>query len=205
MPEEAVAPESTEPVTDSADLARLTQDEVDRVVESRLARERRKFSDYDELQEKANAYDEAVLAGQSELEQYQTHTASLEQEVAELADANAYVAARSGLLAEVAKPEHGIVDPEGALEFLLGADQDFVEFEDDGTPLNAAEAVELLKQKRSYLVSAETSPRSNADQGARGGQRADQLSEADLQNMTPQAIVKARNEGRLDDVLAGKR
>lgn len=196
----------TPPAADDtrATEARLTQAEVDKVVESRLARERKKFADYDDIKQKADAYDEAVFSSQSELDQAQQIIAGLTEDNEELTGANQYVAARSIILSEAAKSEHNIVDPEGALEFLIGADQDLLELDDDGLPTNVGETIAQLTERRSYLVSAETKTRSDADQGARGGQQVDQLSEGDLQNMTPHEIVQARNSGRLDDVLSGK-
>lgn len=201
---ESVQADAETSTTRVESAAQLTQDDVDRVVESRLARERRKFEGYDEYKAKAEAYDEAVAANQTELEQAINRASQLEEQVADLAGANQYIVARNGLLQEIAKPDYGIVDPEGAIEFLLGIDSEFVEFDEDGSPLNAEKAVQDLISKRSYLVSSGTAQRSDADQGARGGQQVDQLTEADLQTMTPLEIVKARNEGRLDDVLTGK-
>lgn len=202
--ESVQADQTTSEDTRISSGAQLTQTEVDRIVESRLARERRKYEGFEEYQQKAQLYDEAEAANKSELEKVIEERDSLESQVAELASANQYVAARNGLLAEVAKPDRGIVDPEGAVEFLLGADIDLVEFDEDGTPLNAAEAVNALAEKRSYLVAAATSPSpSDADLGARGSTAVTQLSEADLQNMPPREIVEARNNGQLDDVLKG--
>lgn len=183
----------------------MTQEDVDRVVESRLARERRKFADYDDLKQKASAYDEAVESSKSEIQKIQEENARLQEAVSELTDANSYVAARTSLLQEVAKPEYNIVDPEGAIEFLMGADWDLLEVdEEDGLPTNIGSAVQKLVEKRSYLVRAgESTAPSNVDQGARGGGQIDQLSEGDLENMTPREIVEARNEGRLDKILQG--
>lgn len=206
----AEAPEGTEEGAEGSRIESgpeltMTQEDVDRVVESRLARERRKFADYDELQEKASAYDELAEASKSEAERIQEENSQLRELVEELTDANSYVAARSIMLQEVAKPENNIVDPEGAIEFLMGADQDLVEVdEEDGLPTNIEDAVKQLTERRSYLVkTAEIVPRSDADQGARGGNQIDQLSESDLQRMTPQQIVQARGEGRLDNILQG--
>lgn len=192
----------TQTRVDSGAELTLTQEDVDRVVESRLARERKKFEGYDEFKEKAEAYDEAVAASQTELERTQAERDELAKTAEELADANQYVAIRSTILQELAKPENKIVDPEGALEFLIGADQDLLTLDEDGLPINVDETVQKLTQKRSYLVAVGTAPQ-NVDQGAQGGQRVDQLSEADLQNMSPKEIVEARSEGRLDDVLQG--
>jgi hypothetical protein len=97
------------------------------------------------------------------------------------------------------------VDPEGALEFLLGPDIDLLDFDEDGVPLNIEDAVRGLTEKRSYLVANGANPATSADQGARGGSAPTQLTEADLQNMTPREIVDARNEGRLDNLLSGGR
>lgn len=188
-------------VANSGELTGLTQADVVRVVESRLARERKKFEGFDEYKEKAQAYDEAVWANQSELEKAQTLAAELAAENEELADAAAYVSTRSTLLQEVAKPERKIVDPEGAIEFLLGVDQDLFEVDEDGLPTNIPEAVDALVEKRSYLTGTIV-PRSNADQGARGG-GGEQLTQSDLQKMTPQEIVQAQEEGKLNTLLGG--
>lgn len=191
-------------VNEGADLARLTQADVDRVVESRLARERRKFEGYDEYREKAEKYDEIQRENQTELERLQNDLAAVQQERDDLLQANAYVAARSTILQEVAKPDRRIVDPEGAVEFLLGADIDLVDWDEEtGLPQNVGDAVEALVNKRSYLVSAETTRIEDADLGARGGVDSGQLTEADLKNMTPHEIVQARQEGRLNNLLAG--
>lgn len=191
-------------VNEGSDLARLTQADVDRVVESRLARERKKFQGYDEYREKAEKFDELQKEQLSEIERIQRERDELQAERDELLGANQYVAVRSSLLQEIAKPSHRIVDPEGAVEFLLGADVDLLEVDEEtGLPNNIQEAVEALKGKRSYLVSAETPRVVDADQGARGG-AGSQLTEADLKNMTPHEIVAARQNGQLDNLLSGQ-
>jgi hypothetical protein len=210
MADEPTAPESPEaPITpDTSESVQsdrtLTQAEVDRIVESRLARERRKYEGFDEYREKAAAFDEAVQASKSELEQAQDIIAQLQEQNVELTDANSYVATRSALLMEAARSDRGIVDPEGAVEFLIGPDIDLLEFDEDGVPTNVEEALDALAEKRAYLV-ASSGPASSIDQGAYGGDaNPGQLTEADLQNMSPREIVDARNEGRLDDLLSGR-
>lgn len=181
----------------------LTQAEVDNIVESRLARERKKYEGYDEFKTKAEQFDEIQRENQSDLERERTDKEAEKARADKLAADNREIVARSSLLQEIAKPTNKIVDPEGAVEFLLGADRDLLTFDDSGAPTNISEALEKLTEKRGYLVSTGESPVSDADLGARGGSKVKQLTEADLQSMTPQEIVKARNEGRCEDILSG--
>lgn len=117
MAEEETANEETtnEPVK------KFSQEDVDRVVAERLARERKRFADYDELKAKVEeaksdserAIEEAVAAGKREVaEQY--HSRLFESEVKAIAskfrfrdagDALAGFGDRDGLI-----DEHGVVD-----------------------------------------------------------------------------------------------
>lgn len=209
MAEQTDKPDTPE-VTDKPDAPErdapkgLTQAEVDNIVESRLARERKKYEGFDDLKAKADRLDEIERENQSDLERERADKEAEKARADKLAEDNREIVARSSLLQEIAKPSNKIVDPEGAVEFLLGADRDLLTFDDSGTPTNIPEALEKLTEKRGYLVTTGESPVSDADLGARGGSKAKQLSESDLANMTPQEIVTARNEGRLDDVLSGK-
>jgi hypothetical protein len=58
----------------------LTQAEVDKVVADRLARERAKYADYDDLKARASKLDELESANQSELEKLTGKVASLTDE-----------------------------------------------------------------------------------------------------------------------------
>jgi len=67
MPEDTIQVE--ENATQGAPAVRtFTQAEMDAIIGDRLKRERQKYADYDELQAKAKAYDEAAEAGKSELQ-----------------------------------------------------------------------------------------------------------------------------------------
>lgn len=61
-----------------------------------------------------------------------------------------------------------------------------------------AEAVAALRAKYEPLASKK---RPNLGQGNRGSDPVAQLTAADLEHMTPEQIVKAREEGRLDNLL----
>lgn len=93
-------------------------------------------------------------------------------------------------------------DPGDALRFL---DLEGFEVDDDGN-LDADEvsdAIEDLLKSKPYLA-AQSGKRfhGTADSGARKGNgRPPQLSRSELQRMSPEQIVAAKNEGRLDELL----
>lgn len=65
------APETSAPETGEASPEQggmLSQADVDRIVEERLARERKKYSNYRDLKQKADKFDELQAAQQTELE-----------------------------------------------------------------------------------------------------------------------------------------
>lgn len=184
----------------------FTQEEVNRIVESRLARERGRYSDYDEVKAKANAYDEFEEAQKSELQKERESRERAEAERDTVWEQFQSTTIRSKLLAEAAKSNRNIVDPEGAVEFLLGADSDLLRFDDESGDLtDVAKAMDDLLEKRTYLIASDTSRPTpeQVDQGARGGSPAGQVTEAQLKTMSPHEIVKAREEGRLDSLVRG--
>jgi len=90
------------------------QGDVDRIVADRLARERGKYADYDDLQEKAKKYDEYQASQQTDLEKLQgTHEdtlGKLSRVEHELRITRA--AAKHGLSQEAAAFLHGETDDE---------------------------------------------------------------------------------------------
>ncbi|MGC5034114.1 hypothetical protein ACPXCS_06205 [Streptomyces sp. DT190] len=95
-----------------------------------------------------------------------------------------------------------LADPRDALKFL-----DLGQFEvDEDGEVDAdeiADAIEDLIKEKPYLAAA-TGRRfqGSGDGGAqRKAGRPKQLTQSDLKKMTPDQIVKAQNEGRLDDLL----
>lgn len=92
-------------------------------------------------------------------------------------------------------------DPTDALTFL-----DLTSFEvgDDGSVDEAAiaSAIDDLVSKKPYLA-AQGGGRGSADGGARNGTGPTQLTEAEVQRMTPAEIRKAQDEGRLKRYLTG--
>lgn len=95
-----------------------------------------------------------------------------------------------------------LADPADALRFL---DLDSFEVDDDGNldDDEIADAIDNLVQAKPYLA-AQSGKRflGTADSGARKGKsRPTQLTREDVKRMSPEQIVKARKEGRLDDAL----
>lgn len=95
-----------------------------------------------------------------------------------------------------------LADPRDALKFL---DLGQFEVDEDGEvdAEEIADAIEDLIKDKPYLAAA-TGRRfqGSGDGGAqRKAGRPKQLTQSDLKKMTPDQIVKAQNEGRLDDLL----
>lgn len=82
----------------------FTQDELNKIVGERLAREREKFADYDVLKAKADKYDEATEAAKSELQKAQERASSLEAELTGLKKANEIREARENVARESGVP-----------------------------------------------------------------------------------------------------
>lgn len=86
-----------------------TQEELDEVLKGRLAREREKvkaeYADYDQLAEKAKAYDEAQEASKSELQKANEKIAKLEGDAQKRAEADKQREIRSKVAKETGVPE----------------------------------------------------------------------------------------------------
>ncbi len=79
-PGTAAAPTAT-PTSEPAQQDKtFTQSDLDRIVEDRLSRERKKYDGFDDLKAKAQRLDELEAANQSEIEKAQTKTAKAERE-----------------------------------------------------------------------------------------------------------------------------
>ena len=67
-----------------ADDKTFTQAEVDSIVEGRLARERQKYSDYEDLREKASKYDEHQEQSKTELQKEKEKSDALQAKLTKL-------------------------------------------------------------------------------------------------------------------------
>jgi hypothetical protein len=100
-----------------------------------------------------------------------------------------------------AKAARLFADPEDAVALLGRRADEFI----DGDKIDSeeiAEALEgLLKKKPHLAATAQKRFAGSADGGARKGSKPDQLTRDDLKKMTPAQIVKAQDEGRLNDLM----
>lgn len=113
-----------------------------------------------------------------------------------LASANSRVLRSEIKAAAVGK----LADPADALAFL---DLDKFEVGEDGVDADEiADAIESLIQSKPHLAAAQAKRfQGTGDGGARKAAGPSQLTRADLANMTPEQITKAKLEGRLNTLL----
>lgn len=177
----------------------FSQADVDRIVKERLARAKAEPpADYEELKAAKAKLDELEAANSTELEKAQKRLADMERKTAD-AEARAQEnLLRAQVVAEAARKN--VVDPDAAVALL---DRSLIEFDQDGSPKNIAQAMDSLLEAKPYLVAASGGTRGSADQGARQQGGPKQLARSELQHMTPEQISKAVDEGRADSLLSG--
>lgn len=108
--------------------------------------------------------------------------------------------------AEVKAAAKGVLaDPADAYKFL-DLDQFEVDENGDLDSDEVTEAIEELIKTKPYLAAAPARRFQGTGDGgaARKAGRPKQLSRTDLKSMSPEAIDKAREDGRLDDLMGGK-
>lgn len=175
----------------------FTQAEVDRIVQERVARVKTTPpEDYEDLKAAKERLDEIEASNKSDLEKAQARTAQLEREKAAAEERAQRTLVNSAIVAEAAK--RGI-DTDIAVAMI---DRSSVEYDSDGAPTNIATAMDSLLEAKPNLAAKEDA-RGSADQGARNGNGATQLTREQLNNLSPDDRVKALKEGRLDNVLKG--
>lgn len=100
-----------------------------------------------------------------------------------------------------------LADPTDVYRYL---DLDDFDVDEDGNVDSdeMEEAIEDLLKEKPYLAANQAPARrfqTRGDGGSRGPSRPKQLTSADIERMSPKEIDKATREGRLDDLLKGKR
>jgi hypothetical protein len=149
-----------EPKKDPPADKTFTQAELDRVVEERLARERKKFEGFDDIKARAEKFDELEAKNQSALEKAQTKAEKAEKERDEAVQRANQTLVRAAVVAEAAK--QGAVDADAVVALLPG---DQVTIGDDGQVTGAEQAVKGLLEAKQWLVG--NTPTPPGDGGAR--------------------------------------
>lgn len=182
---------------DAAQARTFTEEQVNRIVQERLARQKAQFKDYDELKDRAARLQELEDAQKSELEKAQERAVQLEKQAADAAARAQDAVLRSAVVAEAARKN--VVDPDAAVALL---NKESLVLGDDGAPTNIAEAMDELLKAKPYLVGGGRGSGS-ADLGARGGGVQGQITREQLKTMSHDEIVKAQKDGLLSHLLAG--
>lgn len=130
MADDATTTDATTTAKADEFKAPASQADLDKIVESRLARERAKYADYDSLAEKAKKYDEAQEASKTEIEKFTERATAAEQTAAEAVAraARAEVALEKGLTPTQAKRLVGATRE----EMLADADELLKDLQADG-------------------------------------------------------------------------
>lgn len=162
-------PEGDEPGNEPTYTPPKSQEDFDRIVEGRLARERSKYADYDTLKEKAGKFDEVQTASQTELERLQTAIADKDKALNELPGTVRKQAIRFASLAS----QKGFLDPEDALVFVGDVDLD------DEAAVKAA--LDSLAERKPHLVTQEKAKRKVGERPKpKAGEPADGSDDGDL-------------------------
>jgi septal ring factor EnvC (AmiA/AmiB activator) len=163
MADEPTTPRGGEPAdAGNKDQPRtFDQAAVDRIVAERLAKEKGKYSDYDQLKSDAAELKKLKEADQSELTKAQTRISELEQQH------NGTTTEAQELRVEVAvlkaATKAGITDPDVAARLL---DRSKIDFDDSGQPTNMPKLLEDLGKEHPFLLDQARHPTS-MDGGAR--------------------------------------
>lgn len=149
----------------------LSQADVDRIVSERLARERQKFADYDDLKTKAAEFDKIQDSQKTELQREQEARQRAEAENAELKTSAERIRIDAALVAAAAAAK--VVDPNDVVALLRADAEKFalVKVGEDGQIAGAADAVAKLLEAKPHLKAPAGG--GNWDGGARDQQTTD--------------------------------
>ena len=149
------------------DKTSFTREEMEDILKSRLNRERKKFSDYDDLKEKAKKFDDAEKEKLDDLDRERL----ARQEAEEAAEKKVTKANKRAIVATAALEAAALgVHPKKIKFAIKCADLDDVEVDDDGevdsdAVTKALEAV--LKDMPELKAEGGSKPKPSADGGAR--------------------------------------
>jgi hypothetical protein len=195
-PPEPTTPPAADPAPAPADRT-FTQSDIDRIVAERVARERGKYADYDDLKAKAGEYEQ--LRAQSQTDQEKAIEAARAEGRSEVQTASNERLIRAEVRAAAAGK---LADPADAVRLL---DVSGLAVGDDGTvdAKALAERISQLVKDKPYL--AAKTFQGTGDGGAAGREPANgpkQVTKAEIKTMSAEQIDRARVEGRLSDYLA---
>lgn len=121
-----------------------SQEEFDSIVGQRLARERAKFGDYDELKSKAAQFDENEAKNASALEKAQKEATDATSKASGLG----VQLLEERVEAAVLRAAKNLVDPDAAARLI---DRSAIEYDDAGKPTNIGPLLDALVKEKPYL------------------------------------------------------
>lgn len=145
---------------------------LDAIIERRLARERQKFGDYDELKTKATAYDEAEAKNASAIEKAQKEAT----DAASKASGLGLQLLEERVEAAVLRAAKDLVDPDAAARLI---DRSAIDYGDDGKPKNIPALLDALVKDKPYLKAKNTTttrtsaPRTKPDENGEKNENRD--------------------------------
>jgi len=125
----------------------FSQDELNAIINDRLARERNKYADYDQLKTAAQKLKEIEDSQKSESEKLQESLAELQRQNEALQEARKQDAIRMAVIAEAQKA--GWRDPNDAIRLL---DADAVEITDKGEVKGVSDLLKAIAKEKPYLL-----------------------------------------------------
>lgn len=125
----------------------FTQEELNAIINDRLARERNKYADYDQLKTAAQKLKEIEDSQKSETEKLQEHLAELERQNKALQEARKQDAIRMAVIAEAQRA--GWRDPNDAIRLL---DADGIEITDQGEVKGVSDKLKAIAKEKPYLL-----------------------------------------------------
>lgn len=185
----------------------FSQDEVNRIVEQRLARDRKDRPSDDELaalRDKAKKHDDAEAANQSELDKEKQRADAAEQ-TAQDATAKAQETLRKAAILTAAAKEGVDADIVHALlqtnNFKVKKDDQELEVivGDDGQVTGAEDAVKALIEQKSLVG---TTPDPGPGDGGPRDRNSDGLTKEQLAEMTPEQIAEL-DPAKVSEALTG--
>lgn len=143
MSEQTGVTNTTEETNEQAVDKTFSQEEVDRIVQERLARERAKFSDYEDLKAKADKFEQFEESQKTEAQKQQEALEAAQSELAELrvAKIRAEVAAEKGVPASLLTGE--------TQEELVASADALIEFRGEKRQSGPVAPVERTPQSKS--------------------------------------------------------
>ena len=142
----------------------FTQEDLDRVVNDRLRREREKFADYGDLKKKGAEFDKLQDAQKTELEREKERAARAEADRDAALERSKTTARRAAIVGQAAKA--GAIEPSEVVQLLP---DELVSFDDDGNVSVDEAGFAAWVKARPHLFGKHL-PQGDGDGGPRGGE-----------------------------------